>query len=46
MKDIGEDLDIKETEYSLIKIMVYGQTAHNRTVYASPAVGGLGLRFG
>jgi hypothetical protein len=24
--------------------MVYGQTAHNRTVYASPPVGGSGFR--
>jgi hypothetical protein len=29
----------------IIKIMEYAQTTHNRSVYASPAVGGLGLRF-
>jgi hypothetical protein len=29
-----------------IKIYKRGGTSHNRSVYASPAVGGLGLRFG
>jgi hypothetical protein len=27
------------------KIMKYGQTAHNRTVYASPSVDGSGYGF-
>jgi hypothetical protein len=26
------------------KIVVYAHTSHNRTVYAAPAVGGLGFR--
>jgi hypothetical protein len=29
-----------------IKIVVYGQTAHNRTVYAPPPFGGSGVQVG
>ena len=42
----GKIIKIKIPLHYKIKIMVYGTTSHNRTVYAAPACGKAGFTSG